>query len=200
MSIESKRDSADPAEQALVARLRAAERGLIVAAGTQGCTWTVLRPTLIYGAGIDRSLTPLARLAQCWRVFPRIAGARGLRQPVHADDLAEACLALAHCKLAEGRTYALGGGERLAFGAMLERVRTSLPVRALPLPLPLSGLRGILRIAGAIGLPHPGAASLARLQRDLVADNAAAGTDFGWSPRAFYPDPATWKPHPLPFS
>jgi nucleoside-diphosphate-sugar epimerase len=200
MSIESKRDSGDAGEQALVARLQQAEQCLIAAADTRGSAWTLLRPTLIYGTGIDRSLTPLARFALRWRVFPRIAGARGLRQPVHADDLAGACLAVARNPLAERRIYPVGGGERLSFGAMLERVRRSLPVRVMPLPLPLSGLGTLLRVAGTLGLPRPGAASLDRLQLDLVADNAAASADFGWSPRGFRPDPATWQPHSLPFT
>ncbi len=197
MSIESKRDSADPAEQALVARLREAEQRLIAAASARGCAWNLLRPTLIYGAGIDRSLTPLAHFAQRWRVLPRLAAAHGLRQPVHADDLATACLTLSGSTHAANRTYALGGGERLAFGAMLERVRASVPVRVLPLPLPLSGVRGIARLAGAVGLPRPGAAALERLQRDLVADNTAAHADLGWSPRGFHPDAATWRAQPL---
>ena len=198
MSIESKRNSGDVVEQALVECLHQAEQGLIAAADARGNAWTVFRPTLIYGAGIDRSLTPLTRFARRWRVFPCIAGAHGLRQPVHADDLAEACLAVVRSPLAARKTYPLGGGERLSFGAMLERARMSLPVRVVPLPLPLSSLGTLLRLAGAVGLPRPGAASLDRLQLDLVADNAAASADFGWSPRGFHPDPATWQPHPLP--
>ena len=36
--------------------------------------------------------------ARRWRVFPYVAGANGLRQPVHADDLAAACVALARTR------------------------------------------------------------------------------------------------------
>jgi len=93
MSIESKHDSADAVERALAGRLRAAEELVVATAQAHACQWTVLRPTLIYGAALDRSLTPLAHFAQRWRVFPRIAAARGLRQPVHADDVAQAVLA-----------------------------------------------------------------------------------------------------------
>lgn len=186
MSIDSKRDSADGRERAVVERLRAAEQALAATAARRGCEWTMLRPTLIYGAGLDRSLTPIARLAMRWRVFPRLPGAHGLRQPVHADDLAAACLAVLDRPACFGRTYALGGGERLSFDAMLERVRTSLPVRCLPLPLPIAAVRATARLGFA------SAAAVERLQRDLVADDAAARADFGWAPRAFVAQAGTW--------
>lgn len=198
MSLETKRDSADAGERALAARLDAAERSLRAAAKARGCAWTLLRPTLIYGAGIDRSLSPIARFAQRWRLFPRLPAATGLRQPVHADDLAAACIAAAGSAQAAGRTYALGGGERLAFDAMLARVQASLPVRTLPLPLPLAPVRGVFALARAAGLHPPHATALARLHADLIAEDAAAVADFGWSPRAFRPDATAWQPAPLP--
>jgi nucleoside-diphosphate-sugar epimerase len=198
MSLETKRDSPDAGERALAARLDAAERGLRAAAEARGSACTLLRPTLIYGAGLDRSLSPIARFAQRWRVFPRLPAATGLRQPVHADDLAAACLAVAGSARAAGRTYALGGGERLAFDAMLARVQASLPVRTLPLPLPLAPVRGAFALTRAVGLHPPHAAALARLRKDLLADDAAAAADFAWSPRAFRPDAAAWRPAPLP--
>lgn len=193
MSIESKHDSADAVERALAGRLRAAEELVATTAHTHACQWTVLRPTLIYGAALDRSLTPLAHFAQRWRVFPRIAAARGLRQPVHADDLAAACVVAAANPRSAGRTYALGGGERLAFAEMLERVHASLPFGAVPLPLPLPLLRVLARL-----VPTVRAAALDRLGRDLVAADRAAVDDLGWTPRAFHPDAACWFASPMP--
>jgi nucleoside-diphosphate-sugar epimerase len=196
MSIETKRESEDAHERALATRLQHAEQGLVAVADARGCAWTLFRPTLIYGAGVDRSLTPIARFAQRWRVFPRLAGASGLRQPVHAQDLASACIAASDNVRTRSRTYALGGGERLTFTAMLERVRESLPLRTLPLPIPLAALRGTLRIAGAIGLRPTHAGAIERLTRDLVADHAAAVADFDWAPREFRPGPDAWMAAP----
>jgi nucleoside-diphosphate-sugar epimerase len=188
MSIESKHGSPDAAECALAARLHEAEQSVAASAQARACAWTVLRPTLIYGAAVDRSLTPLARFARRWRVFPLIPAAHGLRQPVHADDLASACVAVLANPRSAGRIYALGGGERIAFATMLERVHCSLPFRALPLPLPLAVLRRLARWVPAFE----------RLQRDLVADDRAAANDFGWAPRAFRPDAACWFAPPTP--
>jgi nucleoside-diphosphate-sugar epimerase len=192
MSAVSKHDSADPAERALAATLQRAERRLIAAAERQALAWTLLRPTLIYGAGIDRSLSLLAHWATRWRVFPRLVGASGLRQPVHAADLADACLASSR-GASMNRTFDLGGGERLSVSVMLERVRASLPRRAFGIPLPFAAAR--LALACARLHPrwrgiHPGA--LDRLHEDLLADDHAAREQLGWSPRPFRPAASTW--------
>lgn len=197
-SIHSKRNSPDPDERALVERLQQAENAMIAAAAQRGCAWTLLRPTLIYGAGLDRSLTPLARAGMRWRVFPRLPDAVGLRQPVHAEDLASVCIRALHSARGTGRRYTLGGAERLSFYAMLERVRRSLPVATLPLPLPLAAARVAVAGARALGWRQLTVMSVARLQTDLIADNAAAESDLGWTPRSFEPDESCWSPPSLP--
>ena len=194
MSVLSKRDSPDAGERAIAARLLAAEHQLAEATAVCASALTVFRPTLVYGAGVDRSLTPVARFAQHWRMFPRVTAASGLRQPVHADDLADACLAVIGNPRTAGRTYALGGGERLTFAAMLERVRASLPVSTLPLPIPLAAVRGLVVALRAAGVQRISSAAAQRLRVDLVADQALAVADFGWSPRAFQPTWETWVP------
>lgn len=193
MSALSKRDSADPRERELAARLLAGEARVIDCAQRMGARWTLLRPTLIYGAGLDRSLSALARFGMRWRIFPQVPGASGLRQPVHAADLADACLAAADAPETHARIYELGGGERLTFATMLDRVRHSLPVSVLPVPIPLFAARTAVKIARL----HPRGraiptAAVARLRRDLVADDLQARTDLGWTPRAFAPDATTW--------
>lgn len=196
-SIDTKRDSADAGERDVAGRLAHAEQTLAHIADA-GARITVLRATLIYGAGLDRSLTPIVAFARRWRIFPYVAGAQGLRQPVHADDLAAACVALANMKPLR-LAYDVGGGERIAFSAMLRRVRASLPFAALAVPIPL-GLAaagaGLARMSPAFRAASAGA--LARMREDLVADHAAAVADFDWSPRGFHPEPRDWTPPPLP--
>lgn len=180
MSAVSKTASPEAGERALAARLRDAEQRLAARCDALGAAWTVLRPTLIYGAGMDRSLTPLARRAQRWRVFPLPAGS-GLRQPVHAEDVALAVLAALDRPQSAGQVIPLGGGERLTAAAMFARVRAALPVATLPLPIPRAALRIAARLRPHLRGP------LARLDRDLIADNAAAERLLGLVPRAFAP-------------
>ena len=185
MSADSKRDSEVPAERAISQHLRDGETALAAACARLGCAWTVLRPTLIYGAGLDQSLTPIARHAMRRRVFPLPAG-RGLRQPVHADDLAQAVLAALDQPAAAGCIIPAGGGERLTAAEMFARVRRSLPVTTLPLPLPASLLRLARHVLPRLRGP------LTRLESDLIADNGVLQTLLGIHPRPFQPDAGMW--------
>ncbi len=180
MSAESKRDSVDAAERDLSERLRSAEASLMQIARARRADCTIFRPTLIYGTGRDRSLAPIARFARRWRVLP-IPSASGLRQPVHAADLAAACLAVLDNTAASGKIYPLGGGERLRFDDLLARIAAGPPQLALPLPVPLALVRAGARLARG----RLGAGVLARLSEPLIADNTAAERDFGYAPRAF---------------
>ncbi|HSE13547.1 MAG TPA: hypothetical protein VLB69_13035 [Rudaea sp.] len=185
MSAESKRASADAGERELSQRLRSAEQSLLDAANVRGIAGTILRPTLIYGGGPDRSLVPIVRLALRWRVLPMPLGASGLRQPVHAADLAAAVIAVVDCAAAHGRIYALGGGERLRFDRMLWRLRAAMPGFVLPLPFPRALAAVLLRLRVRAAAGEIGVAAVHRLGTDLIADNDEAMRDFGYSPRAF---------------
>lgn len=191
MSAESKLDSDVPAERAISQTLRDGEAALASACEQQGALWTVFRPTLIYGAGVDKSLTPIARRAMRWRVFPLPAG-RGLRQPVHADDIAAAVVAALDRPESAGRVLPLGGGERLSAGEMFARVQRSLPVQTLPVPVPAWLLR-----AGRYAVPRL-RGPLTRLEADLIADNSELRRLLGVAQRPFHPDAACWIPSSEP--
>lgn len=198
LSAETKQRSVDLEERDLAARLVQAEEMLATAADARGAVSTVLRASLIYGAGLDRSLTPFVNFAQRWRVFPLLLGARGLRQPVHAGDLAGACIAASAAPVPARRVYDVGGGERISFDAMLARVRASLPFGTLPVPVPYALARACARLARSTQtFAAASPAALQRMNDDLVVDNTAAVSDFGWSPRDFRPRADDWTPPPL---
>jgi nucleoside-diphosphate-sugar epimerase len=187
MSAETKRDSEVPAERDISETLRRGENALATACERHGSDWTVLRPTLIYGAGLDKSLTPIARRAIRTRVFPLPAG-RGMRQPVHAQDLALASLAALDNAASSMKILPIGGGERLPVTEMFARVRRSLPVDTLPIPIPAWSLRLARRGVGRLRGP------LSRLDADLVADNTEVTRLLGVKPRPFQPDADCWFP------
>ena len=184
MSAESKRASPVAAERAVSGRLREGEAALIRACERRGIGWTILRPTLIYGVGRDRNLTPLARRAAHWRVFVLPRGT-GLRQPVHAGDMASAVLRALGGNAA-GRILEIGGGERLPAAEMFARVRASLPVRTLPLPIPAFAARISAQLLPPLRGP------LTRLDQDLIADNAELERLLDVHPRGFRPDRHAW--------
>jgi nucleoside-diphosphate-sugar epimerase len=187
-SVETKRDSDDAYERDLADRLRAAESRIFANARERQAGATVLRPTLVYGAARDRTLTRIARMAQRAGFFALPRAAHGLRQPVHVEDLADATLAVVDADVAQGRSYALPGGETLDYALMVERVLAALqpPARLIRVPTPL--FKAALATAHAFGkMQGLGDAALARMGEDLVFDAEAARRDFGYAPRGFNP-------------
>ncbi len=183
-SVGSKSSSPDPAERALAVRLAAAEAKLRAACRRHGATLVLLRPTLIYGCGRDSSLTPLLARVRRWRLLPLPWPARGLRQPVHADDLAVLMIACIDRPELDGHRFDAGGGERLSFAVMLRRAVRVAVGRCLPLPLPTPLLK--LLLPGRRG-------AIARLSVDLIAVDDDARLLPGWRPRAFQPTAADFE-------
>ncbi|MEO6518589.1 MAG: NAD-dependent epimerase/dehydratase family protein [Pseudoxanthomonas sp.] len=187
-SVAVKQDSNDPHERALAARLAAAEARLFACARARGAAATVLRPTLVYGAGRDQTLTRIAQLARRTGFFVLPRSACGMRQPVHVQDLADAAHAALGCAGSHGRSYALPGGETLAYAHMVERTLASLQPQARLIQVPTALFKTALAGAHAVGVMRGlGQAALARMGEDLVFDAEPARRDFGYAPRSFKP-------------
>ncbi|MBB1087909.1 nucleoside-diphosphate sugar epimerase [Lysobacter sp. SG-8] len=193
-SVDTKGDSVDAAERDVARRLVEAEAAVLAAAHARGAHATLLRPTLVYGCGRDATLSRVAALAARWRVFPLPEGARGLRQPVHVEDLAAAAMACVHVPASYGKAYALPGGEALAYRDMIRRVLASLqpPAYCLELPPPLFQL--LLGLANGLGMARGLGAAVPRMREDLVFDARPAMRDFGYAPRPFEPEASMFRP------
>lgn len=187
-SAVTKRDSVDPHERELASRLQQLEARLATVCRERGSAWTLLRPTLVYGLGRDRSLSRIVELAQRWRVFVLPAGATGLRQPVHADDLSAAAIQAAFSEASVDRTYDLSGGETLRYNEMVQRTLSCLAPPARLFEVPQVLVRAALALASTSGrLRDAGAGTLARMREDLVFDHLDAQRDFGYAARPFVP-------------
>ncbi len=188
MSVVSKSDSAHAGERALASRMLNAEQTLRARCDTLGLPWTILRPTMLWGGGRDRTLSSTAQFAMRWRCMPMPA-ARGLRQPMHIDDLADGVIATLHRNAARGQLMPCGGGQRLAIAEMVQRLRSSLPRQVIAVPVPALALRACSRAARF----SRAAAAIARLNCDLVADNAKFEALLDVHPRGFAPQPQDWN-------
>ena len=84
-----------------------------------GLDWTILRPTMIYGAVGDRNMSRLLRLLGRAPVLPVPATGARLHQPVHVADVAAAVVAALHRPAAIGSLYNVAGPEPLPFADLL---------------------------------------------------------------------------------
>jgi nucleoside-diphosphate-sugar epimerase len=185
-SVLTKLDSEIVAERQMWQNLAEAEQKIVAACEQRNIEWTILRPTLIYAEGRDANITPLSRLIRRFGIMPVVGGGSGLRQPVHAEDLAIGAIAAACSASAANKFYSLPGGETLTYREMVGRIFDGLqrPRRTVPVPAYL------WRMAFSFVKPlFPGVnvAMGTRMMKDMVFDRSPAEQDFGWSPRRFDP-------------
>jgi nucleoside-diphosphate-sugar epimerase len=114
-SVLTKQDTGVPSEREMIRKLADAERTIAAACEQHNVGWTILRPTLIYTKGRDTNIAPLSRLIRRFGFMPLVGGGPGLRQPVHAEDLAIGAIAAASSPASVNKIYSVPGGETLAY-------------------------------------------------------------------------------------
>lgn len=148
-----------------------------------GLDWTILRPSLIYGAE-DHFTNLLARLARFSPLLPVMGPGHGLLQPVAVEAVALAFVRALTEPAAVGRTFDLCGPDRLTFNEVLDAILAASGRRRLKLHVPLALARlqarglefvfpTLLRRAAPLNRDQ-----LIMLQEDNVGDPAPANALF----------------------
>ena len=185
-SIVTKINSEIATERESVRLWAEAEQKLISTCDRLSIAWTVLRPTLIYDEGRDANITRLSRLIQRLGFMPLAGSGSGLRQPVHAGDLAIGALAAAASLAAANKIYAMPGKDTITYREMVGRIFDGLhkPRRIIPVPPAL--WRAAFSLAKPF-LPNANVEMGNRMTVDMIFDSLPAMQDFGWNPREFRP-------------
>jgi nucleoside-diphosphate-sugar epimerase len=186
-SVVTKIESEIESERELLQRLVDGERRLVATCERLGVDWTILRPTIIYAEGRDGNITRLARLIERYGVLPLMGSASGLRQPVHAEDLAIGAINAASSAAAVDKIYALPGGETLSYREMVGRIFDALGKPRRIISAPPSVWRAAFSLA-KLFFPNANVAMGNRMAKDMVFDASPAVRDFGWRPRNFHPN------------
>lgn len=163
------------------ARVEAEER-----VRTSRLAWTILRPTMIYGAPGDRNMERLLRAVSRWPLLFVPGSGGALIQPVHVDDLADAVVAAFHTPGAERREYVVSGRAPLSLDATITAAAHAVGKRRARVHLPLKQVAATLRLLERWKLPMPvKPEQVMRLAEDKAFSHLAASRDFGFRPRPF---------------
>lgn len=185
----SKISSKNAEERLLATRLVDAEHDLIDYCLRANINWTIFRPTMIYGSSLDTNIMLISDFIRRFGFFPLLGSAKGLRQPVHFDDIAETCVSVMDKPTSFSKAYNLSGGETLTFFEMVKRIFVSLGRKPRIISIPITVFDMCTSLAGLI----PANKSLnmemiRRMNDDLCFNHAKAHHDFGYCPRPFVLD------------
>jgi nucleoside-diphosphate-sugar epimerase len=193
-SVFSKLESHDRKEKRHMQRIVMDEARLSSLCEGRGIALSLFRPTLIYGCGIDGNVSWLARWIRKFGMIPVAGQAAGLRQPVHAEDLAKVAVTALSSESPLALDVPLCGGSTLSFREMIERIFHALgrPVRIVSLP------RGLFTALIRIGRLHPRLRNVRpemvrREAKDLVFDDTTPRQVLGYEPRPFRPGAADFR-------
>lgn len=184
----SKTFSPEPEERRIADLLAASEARISAFGAVHNVGVTILRPTLIYDEGRDQNISRIAKFIDRFGFFVVCGQAKGLRQPVHARDLATAALQALRSDAARDMAYDLSGGETLTYRNMVVRIFEAKGLRPRIISLPAWSWRlGF----SALNLLRPGQnlksnINMAlRMNDDLVFDHSSAAADFSYAPKPF---------------
>ncbi len=150
-------------------------------------TYTILRPTVIFGPGGSGTnfVRALAALLLRAPVMPVFGDGRYPMQPVSSLNVAQGCVRALSTAAARNRTYDVGGPERLPYLEVLRRIAVAHGRRFLPIHVPLGLVQMVVPLLDWIpGFPL-GRAELRMLLEGNVCEADAFFADLGITPIPF---------------
>lgn len=153
-----------------------------------GLDFTILRATMIFGSERDNNLERIANALRRRRLFPLIAGGRGLLQPIFVWDLVDAMeCAIINPEPSRRKVLTVAGPEPISQREIIETIGRVLGRSPIFVPVPYSLMMAGAWLAEKL-LPKPPLRrdQIRRLLEDKDAGIAEAKACLpGWSPRAF---------------
>jgi nucleoside-diphosphate-sugar epimerase/GT2 family glycosyltransferase len=182
----TKLESSNDADRQLASQLAESEERLIIECQKYGVNWTLFRPTLVYGCGMDKNIFSIASFIRRFGCFFMAGEGKGCRQPVHADDLADACIKVLHNEATYQQDYNLSGGETLSYTNMVNLVFELLGRKTRMIFVSRALLNSMTRMVSLLpGLQHISPAMIERMEQDFCFDHSQAVKDFSYTPRGF---------------
>ena len=166
-------DEPDPQDPYAISKLQA-EQVLQRISGETGLEVVIVRPPLVYGAGVKGNFLRL--LAAIDRGIPLpLAGAHNLRSLVYVGNLVDALIVCASHPAAAGQTYLVRDGEDVSTAILVEKLSRALGRDSRLFGLPPGLLRAAATLLGR-------AEQMDRLFGSLRVNDQKIRGELGWVP------------------
>lgn len=151
-----------------------AEQGLHEVARETGLEVVIVRPPLVYGAGVRGNFAQMMRVVAKGIPLP-FASVHNLRSLIYVENLADALIACATHPSAAGQTYLVSDGEDISTPDLLRQLAGGMGAPSRLLPCPSALLRWAGKLAGK-------SQQLERLLGSLQVDGDKIRRDLNWAP------------------
>jgi nucleoside-diphosphate-sugar epimerase len=139
-----------------------------------GMEVVVLRPPLIYGAGVKANFASLLKLVYKGLPLP-LANINNKRSLIYLGNLVDAIITCAKHPKAAGQTYLVSDGEDTSIAQLVKQIAISLNRPRYVFPFPVSIMRIFAKLMGKT-------ASVNRLTQSLVIDSSKIRKELNWQP------------------
>lgn len=165
----------------------AAEKAIKEVLANSECTWTILRPPLVYGPGNKANFGLLVKLVKTGLPLP-LATVHNRRSFIYVENLVDLIATCLGNPLAFGKTFYPSDGADLSTAELIEKIARAeagnlklecdgggcAASRGRLFPFPESLLKAMGRL--------PGLGALRKLTSSLYVDSEPIRRDLGWSP------------------
>ncbi len=146
--------------------------------------YTIVRPTMIYGAPGDRNIERLIRYVNKYPALPVPGPGTYLIQPVYVGDVARAVRLAAQSEAAIGKAYNISGRDVLAYNDLVRLIGRLLTKRIGLVHIPLRAMTAAFSLYERLA-PNPRlkVEQLLRLNEDKNFAYDDAARDLGYNPQ-----------------
>ncbi len=151
-----------------------AEKALRQIEKETGMHVVILRPPLIYGAGVKANFAALLRLIDKKLPLP-LANINNKRSLIYVNNFVDAIITCAIHPAAVGQTYLVSDGEDVSIPQLIKKIALAFGKPSYLFPLPIFMMRFLAKFIGK-------AASVDRMTESLVIDNSKIRQELNWKP------------------
>ena len=169
----NEQDNPNPQDPYAVSKYQA-EKGLFELAKTTGMEVVIIRPPLVYGAGVKANFLQLIGLVN--RLFPLpLASVKNQRSMIYVGNLVDAIITCATHPKAANQLYLVSDNELVSTPQLIRQLARALGKRSLIFPFPIFMMKFLARFFGK-------SAAVDRLTQSLVIDSSKIRNELDWKP------------------
>jgi nucleoside-diphosphate-sugar epimerase len=150
-----------------------------------GITYTILRPSMIYGSVRDKNMHKLIKFLSRYPIFPLFGGGKSLMQPVYVEDLATGIVSAIAQEGTENQEYNLAGPNSISYGEIIEIILDKINRQVIKINIDNHLAAAITKYAQNLPKFPVTEEQVLRLQEDKVFDISKAMSELNYQPINF---------------